>query len=216
MACIFRWHKGVVGKYSMCSYLIGFLAIKGRSTHKLNHFVQLLSQLQPCPPIALCCSQVGCFYFQNAPQEQHLLLKWKPNRQCVWVVTDTLVEWAICPIWWCVFVHITLFCILTVLGSMHSAAFVMPSKHFPTMGSTWRSTSANVFMHTPNLSILFSSMSWSFYNKSGVLKMIHCESGVKLPERAVISYWDLTCHLGNLSRPSHLFKCLAPLSKKQH
>lgn len=46
---------------------------------------------------------------------------------------------------------------------MDSAAFVMPSKHFPTMGSTSLSTSEKVFMQTAILSILVSSMSWSFY-----------------------------------------------------
>lgn len=133
----------------------------------------------------------GLFLFSKSPPPRatthwHTCCSSEIIISSVWVVTDTLTEWVVCPMWWCVCVCVyILICILTLLGSMDSAAFVMPSKHFPTMGSTWRSTSANVFIHTPILSILFSSMSWSFYIKM----QRHSYEWAGLCERAVVSYW---------------------------
>ena len=182
--CAFFWNlkqsqSSSGGKYSVCSLLIDFLTKTGGQHRDSIILFGYTLELKCCPPTPLCCSQVGCLYFQKGPQETQptcTLAAWvKPNRQCVgcdrqpsWM--SNMAHMVVC-VRVCVCACVCAYSVLTVLGSMDSADFVMPSKHFPTMGSTWRSTSANVFMHTPSRSILFSSMSWSFYIKIGTISI---------------------------------------------
>lgn len=76
MACIFRQHKalGVVHVGNTACARVS------RSTHKLNHFVQLFSQLQHCPPYTALCYSGGLFLFSKSPPKSnnplaHMLLK---------------------------------------------------------------------------------------------------------------------------------------------
>lgn len=62
--------------------------------------------------------------------------------------------------------------ILTFFWSMDSAAFTIPSKHFPMIGITCRSTSAYVFIDSPILTILLSSISCIFCNVRCCIKLI--------------------------------------------
>lgn len=55
---------------------------------------------------------------------------------------------------------------------MDSAAFTISSKHFPMMGITCRSTSAYVFIDSPILTILLSSISCIFCNIRFCTKLI--------------------------------------------
>lgn len=102
MGCIFRQHKA--------SFMWETQHVLASQDQHINWILFRCSL--SCNTVLLSqhfVAQVGLFYFQKAPRRQPTYWHTRGLNESligsVWVVTDTLTEWVINPIWWCVCIY---------------------------------------------------------------------------------------------------------------